>query len=144
MGKFRSEYDLLKKRQRDFASAVNEQDDIIYNFIEHCEVPESVKTELAAIWERDNKSSEATVDSKWLKNIAGMKIAYEKDKQKLAEHNQRRAKKFEELRGSASASARVLTIEEGRNLRQVEVHNEERKIVISTSNNTLPTTDDLP
>ena len=42
MGKFKSEYDLMKKRQHDFASAVNAEDDIIYNLIEHYRVPNAV------------------------------------------------------------------------------------------------------
>ena len=50
-GKFDSEYRLLKKRQRDFATAVNSEDDTIYNFIGHCNVSDMVKTEIAAIWE---------------------------------------------------------------------------------------------
>ena len=101
MGKFRSDYNLLKKRQRDFAAAVNTEDDIIYNFIEQCNVSDMVRTEIATIWQRDRKEDEEKINSEWTKSIKGMKIAYEKDRRHLAELNQQRAKKFEEIRQSA-------------------------------------------
>ena len=100
LGKFQCEYKLLKKRQRDFATAVDTEDDIIYNFIEHCNVPDMVKTEIGAIWERDVKANEDKVKKEWAANIEGMKTAYEKDKQVLLELNQRRARKFQQLRQS--------------------------------------------
>ena len=103
MGKFQSDFNLLKKGQRDFATAVNTEDDIIYNFIEHCNIPDRVKTEIDAIWERDRKIDEKKIEEEWTKKITGMKQAYEKDKQHLAELNRERAKKFEEIRQSARA-----------------------------------------
>ena len=103
MGKFQSEYRLLKKRQRDFATAVNTEDDIVYGIIEHCRVSDMVKTEMAAIWERDVKANEEKVRNDWAVNIVGMKTAYEKDKEALFELNQRRAKKFQEIRESSRA-----------------------------------------
>ena len=103
MGKFKADYDLLKKRQRDFATAVNTEDDIIYNYIEQCNVPDMVRTELAAIWERDRKEDEEKINNEWTKSIKGMKVAYEKDRRELAQLNQQRAKKFEEIRQSARA-----------------------------------------
>ena len=143
MGKFKSEYDLLKKRQRDFASAINAEDDTIYNFIEHCGVPNNVKTEMATIWERDVKSDEEKINNKWIQNITGIKIAHEKDKQKLAELNQQKRRKFEELRRPQDGAESGVPTEEGRSVRQVEVHDAENRIVISISSNNVDNTDNL-
>ena len=80
MGKFQSEFNLLRKRQRDFATAVNAEDDIIYNLLDHCRVTDSVKTEIANIWEQDVKADEEKIDQEWVTNTNGMKAAYEKEK----------------------------------------------------------------
>ena len=98
MGKFDSEYHLLKKRQRDFAAAINAEDDIIYDLIEHCNTTDVIKNEIASIWERDVKGDEEKIKEIWVKKIIGMKAAYEKDKKKLEEVNQDRKAKFEQLR----------------------------------------------
>ena len=98
MGKFDSEYNLLKKRQRDFAKEINAEDDIIYDLIGQCNTSDIVKTEIAAIWEKDVKGDEEKIIQQWKSKITGMKTAYEKDKKKLAENNQKRMLKFEQLR----------------------------------------------
>ncbi len=89
-----TEYNLLKQRQRDFAAAINAEDDVIYGLIEHCSAENDVKTEMAAIWDEDTKSEETKIKEEWKVKITGMKIAYEKDKTNLAELNQQRALKF--------------------------------------------------
>ena len=134
MGKFQSEYSLLKKRQRDFVTAVNAQDDAIYELIEHCGVPDAVKTEIASVWERDVKFEEDKINKQWVKNIAGMKTAYEKDKQRLAVLNQHRLRKFEELRGSVQNTVGNTTSVTDLS-RRVEVTDEENGLVISIGNN---------
>ena len=118
MGKFDSEYNLLKKRQRDFAAAINAKDDIIYALIEQCDTTDIVKAEIAAIWEKDVKGDEEKINEEWKKKVTGMKAAYEKDKQKLEELNQKRRAKFEQLQ---------------RNTRRVEVNEERNRMVISLS-----------
>ena len=116
MGKFDSEYNLLKKRQRDFATAINAEDDVIYELIEHCNAPDVVKTEIAAIWERDVKSEEDKTKEDWRKKVTGMKAAYEKDKKNLEELNQQRKAKFQKLRQGT---------------RRVEFNNETNRVLVS-------------
>ena len=133
MGKFQSEYNLLKKRQRDFATAVNAEDDIIYNLIDHCGVPDSVKTEIANVWEQDVKADEEKISQQWVTNIRGMKIAYEKDKQRLVELNKDRAKKFEEFRRSTQNTSSDSSLPDENSGRRIEVDDEQNRVVISIS-----------
>jgi hypothetical protein len=102
MSKFQTEYNLLKKRQRDFAVAINAEDDVIYGFIEHCTVSDVVKMEMGAIWERDVKADEDKINDEWKTKIQGMKTAYETDKQKLASLNRTRFAQFEQRRQDAA------------------------------------------
>ena len=144
MGKFQSEYQLLKKRQRDFAKSVNTEDDIIYSYIGHCNLTDLVKTEIAAIWERDVKETEEKIQNEWVVNIQGMKTAYKKDRKVLGELNQQRAKKFEEIRQSARtvvanpvSAIDVSTDHEEEqhptSTRRVNMNEEQNNLVISVS-----------
>ena len=84
----------MEKRQRDFAAAVNAEDDIIYKYIEYCSTTDVVKTQIAAIWEKHVKGDEDKEKEEWRKNIIGMKAAYEKDNRDLEELNQRQKVTF--------------------------------------------------
>ena len=89
--------------------------------IEHCGVPDLVKTEMGGIWERDVKSDEEKINKQWEKNIVGIISAHNKD-------NQQREKEFEEPRRSEQSNVISVT-EGGDNVRRVEVGNERRLVV---------------
>ena len=54
-----------------------------YDLTEHCNTTDVIKTEIAAIQEREIKGDEEEIKENWKKKITGMKTAFEKDKKKL-------------------------------------------------------------
>ena len=90
LANFRCEYDILRKRHREFANKVNEQDDMVYAYVESLGISRESKFEISKIWERDTKTDEEKVQKEWVKKIDGMKKAYAKDKVSLQEKNHAR------------------------------------------------------
>ena len=90
MANLRCQYDILSKRKRDFANKVNEEDDRMYQLVETLDIPGETKVEIINIWQKDTKNEESKVTQDWIRKVGEMKIAYEKDKETLAERNRTR------------------------------------------------------
>ena len=87
---FRCEHDILNKRKPEFANKVNEQDDVIFEFIENLAISGETRVEVSKLLKERTNADEVKVKQEWEKKIRGMKDAYQRDKETLDERNRSR------------------------------------------------------